>query len=1241
MPRRAYADTATPKATNRGRVNSLAGAQVQPGLPLNSGSRESSRESFRDEDEGESDDDNGSYQSDQSSAYGTATDEDGNNIEEDDASEFESNSEDNEINSEYGSSVDSSGDFTGIEEGDEEGEEDASLFTDMESGTGSEYEGEAGSGSGSGVEEEGDEFDDEFSRAESSVVEFTGMEAVREVERQKRADSHNPPSSSRPPAPQSGLSANSASTGGDDLLKQYMGVLHGGGDDDDDDDDDSMSETMENRITKGVAKSSHQRNDFILNQSLSEMSVGSKSTRQSRREMVMVAQRLNFLEDDPAEMTYTRQIALYLMKRYKWYNPRLGEPPEEIHDDESTQMGGAYRTKDGYPMLKVRPENPSLEAAWAYFEHFTLTRFVYEPKPMEDKAMLTKIYNKFQKGDKEMERAERNENILPTKLYDPIWTPHNQLGDWGIGWGLYFASLRGLMVLCLVAGLCSIPNMVFFAGSYSGGQEGVQPILASSAICTDEEWVACPRCAGLSRDQLPLSRLAYAVNENFGDLKITYALKTNCNGSTLYTGMVHFSILLVILFGLVYLNRYLMKMESIFDADEQTAQDYTIVIDNPPPDATDPEEWKDFFVQNLGANHVVAVTVAVDNDDLVKNIVERRESMKMLELLLDPGTLIEMNVLAGIAAKVDRERGALASFVSFISPGIPEIFRRVVVLTIAIRGLAQQDYPATKVFATFETEGDQRRIMQEMAVGSLYIQRDDKSVIKDPKYLFRGEHMLYVEEPLEEPNSYRWTSMNERFLDRLWQQILTSIATVASICLVAFIVRIVHAKNALFSAMTISISNGSFPEFAKLLTNFEGHATEAGVQTSMYLKIALFRWVNTAVVITIITPFTSTLVTEGGLITQIYALFFTEIFTMNVLQIMDFYGHFMRHFLAPRAKTQDSMNIQMKGLEVELAERYTNLTKIFFLVLWYSSIYPAGFFMASGALFINYFTDRHSLMRTWKRAPPLGPGISEFSRRYFVSTSFLAMAIMSSYFWASFPFDNLCENDYSAPPAYYDEQTLLRFDSNQTETITLNAASPSYRFCNQDFFKAKGRNFPFIPSHQPEGDEWMTDDQETVTLIYGWAAVGAIAFIGMSFIQGWIEKLVQYLFGESISVVEDQRINFSDVTNISAYIPHVPSDVFSYPLFVCNMEGIGEEVIDWRDPLRSHAFYDLTKDADKILEGIDMSNKCVFSQMKHWPPDAASVPTFNNSLLGGSQDADLLMSESESGSEDEFDFGLN
>ena len=111
-----------------------------------------------------------------------------------------------------------------------------------------------------------------------------------------------------------------------------------------------------------------------------------------------------------------------------------------------------------------------------------------------------------------------------------------------------------------------------------------------------------------------------------------------------------------------------------------------------------------------------------------------------------------------------------------------------------------------------------------------------------------------------------------------------------------------------------------FPEIAKFVTSFEAHPTESKLQTSLYFKIAAFRWVNTAIVITVIMPFTKTL-SADGLIPQIYAIFFAEIVTTNVIQMTDVYGHFQRHILAPRASTQDSMNICFNGLEVELAER--------------------------------------------------------------------------------------------------------------------------------------------------------------------------------------------------------------------------------------------------------------------------------------------------------------------------------
>ena len=77
--------------------------------------------------------------------------------------------------------------------------------------------------------------------------------------------------------------------------------------------------------------------------------------------------------------------------------------------------------------------------------------------------------------------------------------------------------------------------------------------------------------------------------------------------------------------------------------------------------------------------------------------------------------------------------------------------------------------------------------------------------------------------------------------------------------------------------------------------------------------------------------------------------------TTNVVQLLDPVGHLQRHYFAPRASTQDMMNLKMQGQVFELAERYTNMTKILFLSLWYCSIYPGALFMCAFILFVNYF----------------------------------------------------------------------------------------------------------------------------------------------------------------------------------------------------------------------------------------------------------------------------------------------
>ena len=473
-------------------------------------------------------------------------------------------------------------------------------------------------------------------------------------------------------------------------------------------------------------------------------------------------------------------------------------------------------------------------------------------------------------------------------------------------------------------------------------------LLRGSAICLNTSWVPCPTCDCSSTGQWSGDRCGHARSSNGTEL--TFILKNNCDGAVWEVGIINYVTMVMVFLATLGLGIYLRKQEVKFDEDEQTAQDYSIVITNPPPDATDPEEWRRFFKENCDGAEVTVCTCAVDNDFLVRTLVERREKLRIIESKLEPGISMNILNLAFIAAKQERERKGLASFWALLSPGIPELFSRVVALNAKVQGLAQLEYPCTNVFVTFETEKDQRHVLSKLSVGSLKASRNDASALEDPKYLFRGKHVLAVSEA-DEPNTVRWQDLNAKFKERLKQQVITVISTLVAIITVAVVVffasrpsntvlgaaivisgmfwsglaasrlkyRMEHLRSFVLAFLTVF--NSIFPMFAKFLTDLEFHSSEGKKQASLYFKISAFRWVNTAIVITIITPFTDTLIGTGGLIAQIYAIFFADLVTSNAIQLADPVGHLKRHILAPRAATQDAMNLNMQGQQFELAER--------------------------------------------------------------------------------------------------------------------------------------------------------------------------------------------------------------------------------------------------------------------------------------------------------------------------------
>lgn len=152
-------------------------------------------------------------------------------------------------------------------------------------------------------------------------------------------------------------------------------------------------------------------------------------------------QLIDFLQDDPKDMTVARRIALSLMDK-KWYNPMAGEDLEEDEDSVAADKpasnddmeGTMTATSDGLENetttanrsssrrmeltksddfdTMMHNRKPSLAKSWAYFEHVALYRYLVpqdEPKKQKKNICVRAFRKLFCKGDKKLERAEPGE----------------------------------------------------------------------------------------------------------------------------------------------------------------------------------------------------------------------------------------------------------------------------------------------------------------------------------------------------------------------------------------------------------------------------------------------------------------------------------------------------------------------------------------------------------------------------------------------------------------------------------------------------------------------------------------------------------------------------------------------------------------------------------------------------------------------------------------------------------------
>lgn len=530
---------------------------------------------------------------------------------------------------------------------------------------------------------------------------------------------------------------------------------------------------------------------------------------------------------------------------------------------------------------------------------------------------------------------------MGTTLYNPFTTPESSLNEFGIGVASYFSTLRLVAIILLIAGCISIYNIIFYASDrYSDGHPTLTALqwpMRGSAICDRTEFVVCKDCpskfwmTGLERNR-------YAAIPGTTDSLVE---RNTCERPEMVEGMVNLGVVGFLVVAFYLLGIYQRQKETLFDQEKQTATDYSVVVRNPPKDAYDPDQWKAFFSQFVDGDtdkQVSAVCIALNNQKLIQKLIDRRILKNKLRAQLPKGVDLEdEDLVREHVSRVLKEREQeptgcwacicgctllpiLRIFNLFLPPDV--LVDKIFNVTDQIRELQQEKYDVTEVFVTFETENGQRTALEALSTSKLSVMMNLTDQVS-PSLVFQGR-VLQVEEPAE-PNSIRWLEIHAGFIRRIIQQAITFVVTILLIVGAGYVVAVTRSRlGAQLSGPVTTIFNTLIPQIVKLMMLIEQHPNEGARQQSLYLKIAIFRWVNTAILTQLITPFVVTIASSRrDVIPSINSILISELWLTPTLRLLDIMSNLRKHILGPRAKTQEAMNLSFQGTFYNLGERYT------------------------------------------------------------------------------------------------------------------------------------------------------------------------------------------------------------------------------------------------------------------------------------------------------------------------------
>lgn len=775
----------------------------------------------------------------------------------------------------------------------------------------------------------------------------------------------------------------------------------------------------------------------------------------------------------------------------------------------------------GYPGLKIDSSTPELKKGLAYLDNETRPRRLKDERTGQFKML---------------ERGQPGGELYPV-LTSTVW----DLRDFGLGVAMYFQTLQLLACAFMVCGILQANTIQFYKSqNYSDGQPGVPFMLKGSAVCTRHAMVCLDKdCTEIGKSNL------CQMSQTQANLDIANTL------------------MFFIMFAIVGMVQN--HVSARLDEAMQTASDYSVIVEDPEDNDTDPEEWRKFFSQ---FGHVTFVTVAKNNGPLLVALANRRYIMREIIMIIgngeyEPsddsiskrkwdGLTFEKKLQNDVALEnepaqdgVVKVRRLIAATGFFGLKTLTNLKSELEKANKAVqKSLQETNYVASSVFITFETEIGQRNCLKALSQGILTSAFDLNKDKTPPEYLFKGTNVLSVKEA-SEPASVYWNNTDISFTKRVEQQSLTAGLTfmiiLGSLCMCKLLQISTGAKGA---AMWISITNIVIPELIRQFTfNLETHDSADDKEMSLYIKLTFFRWCNTGIVLYFITNFTDFLTTKA--LDQVQAVLISDAITTPLIRTLNPMDIINRFLIAPYAPTQEKMNCYFLNTLWFPAERYSDMTKTLFLALFYSALIPSGLFLTFFGYVFIYTVDKYSLLRSWRTESVVSDEITISSRAYMVMAVY-SHAVMTMIYFAQFPFDNICKSPDHPKLSWFKYQQV----KNDVTTDEIH-----YR-CNQ---AVGGRVVSLIFGGSITRDS-MYGRQQRIVQLYGVLVLCLTVFYFIVFFGGGIVLGIYSLFYGVYRTDSKAMADRFTHCEIQAYIPFIAHPGLAYPLVAADMTGINPMV---------------------------------------------------------------------------------